>query len=315
MSADLQEVRADGGFETRVGLPRMIWRHLRSDPAGMVGFWLVVLFILMGAVGPLVAPYDPNLQDLSDKLAPPSLQHPFGTDVLGRDVLSRILAASRTGLMVALAVTAISTTIGVVLGALAGYFRGWVDAIIGRLIDLVQSFPYLLFVIFANATLGPFIVRLVKGDSSAPTDPNLQYVIVIATLGMILWGGSARLVRGQVLSLNSREFVLAARAEGARSWWIIRTHLLPHAIGPVIVSCSLIFGGALLLEASLSFLGIGIRPPTASLGSMIEQSYAQWRYHPGQILAPSLVLAMVLVGASLFGDSLNDALDPKRRRR
>lgn len=289
--------------------------HILRDPVGLIGLILVVGFILVGIFGPIFAPHDPNLQHLDQRFAEPSLTFLFGTDELGRDLLSRILHASRTGVIVAVAVTGIATLIGVTLGALAGYLGGWVDVIISRLIDLVQSFPYLLFVIFMNATLTPLVARLISGRDDTTPDAFVQYTLVIGVLGFILWGGTARLMRGQVMALTAREFVMAAHAEGAKTWMIIRRHLLPHAIGPVIVSASITFGGALLLEAALSFLGIGIQPPNASLGSMIEQNSSQWRYHPGLILLPSAVLALVLVGTSFLGDSLNDALDPKRKRR
>lgn len=292
-----------------------VLRHIVRDPVGLIGLILVAGFVLMGTVGPWLAPHDPNLQHLDEVFQGPSWTYPLGTDDLGRDVLSRVLYASRTGLLVAVSVTAITSFIGVLLGALGGYLGGWVDVVVSRLIDLVQSFPYLLFVIFMNATLGPLVARLLSGGGSSVPDAGVQYAVVIATLGLILWGGTARLMRGQVMALTSREFVLAAHAEGARTSLILRRHLLPHAIGPVIVSASLTFGGALLLEASLSYLGIGIQPPNASLGSMIEQSSSQWRYHPNLILVPSAVLALVLIGTSFLGDSLNDALDPKRKRR
>lgn len=293
----------------------LVLRHLLRDPVGVVGIVIVAGFLLTGLIGPWLAPHDPNLQHLDSTFAGPSATFLLGTDELGRDVLSRLLYASRTGVLVAVSVTSIASLIGVVLGATAGYTGGWVDGLISRMIDLVQSFPYLLFVIFMNATLTPLVARWLTGSADQLPDPTIQYAIVIATLGLILWGGTARLMRGQVMALRSREFVLAAHAEGASTARIIRRHLLPHAIGPVIVSASLTFGGALLLEASLSYLGIGIQPPNASLGSMIEQNSSQWRYHPGLILTPAAVLAIVLVGTSLLGDSLNDALDPKRQRR
>jgi ABC-type dipeptide/oligopeptide/nickel transport system permease subunit len=302
----------DSGSYARGGLLRDGWRRLRRDRIGMVGLTVVGLFVLVAVFGPFLAPHDPNVGNFSQINQGISWSHPLGTDELGRDLLSRILAGMRTGLMVALFVTVFSHLIGITLGSIAGYFGGVHDTIIGRLIDFASAFPTLLLAVFVAATVGPFINRLMTGepDSSA----IVEYVVVCASLSLVVWEGSARLIRGQLLSLREREFVLAARAEGAKGRWIISKHLFPNAAGPLIVSVSLTFGGALLLEAALSFLGIGIRPPQASLGGMINEYLNQWRYHPRLVLAPTCVLATVLVAMSLVGDSVNDALDPRRRR-
>ncbi len=294
------------------GLLRDGWRRLRRDKMGMIGLTITALFVVIALVGPFFAPYDPNVGNFSEINQGISWSHPLGTDDLGRDMLSRILAGMRTGLMVATFVTVFSHLIGITLGSIAGYFGGIHDTIIGRLIDFTAAFPTLLLAVFVAATVGPFIDRLLTGqpDSSA----TLEYVVVCASLSLVLWEGSARLMRGELLSLREREFVLAARAEGAKGRWIISKHLFPNAAGPLIVSVSLTFGGALLFEAALSFLGIGIRPPQASLGGMINEYLNQWRYHPRLVLAPTCVLAIVLVAMSLLGDSINDALDPRRRR-
>jgi peptide/nickel transport system permease protein len=300
----------------RNSLMRVAWRKLRRDPAGLIGLAIAILFVLAGLFGPYIAPYDPNLQDLMNISSTPTWAHPLGTDELGRDMLSRILAACRTGLLVATSATGIAVGIGVVLGSVAGYYSGVVDSIVSRMIEFQQAFPDLLLAVFVSATVGPYIANLLTGGDGGARGAGLsiQYVVVIASLGLVLWGGSARLIRGELLSLREREFVMAARAEGARPAWIIRRHLFPNAAGPLIVAVSLNFGGALLLEASLSFLGIGIQPPGASLGAMINQNLAQWQYHPFLVLIPTGVLAIVLIGFSLLGDALNDALDPRRGR-
>jgi peptide/nickel transport system permease protein len=296
----------------RGGLLRDGWRRLRRDKMGMIGLAISSLFVLVAIFGPFLAPYDPNVGDFSQINQGVSWSHPLGTDPLGRDMLSRILAGMRTGLLVAILVTVFAHLIGITLGSIAGYFGGIHDTIIGRMIDFVAAFPTLLLAVFVAATVGPFITRVLTGerDSSA----TIEYVVVCASLSLVVWEGSARLIRGQLLSLREREFVLAARAEGAKGRWIISKHLFPNAAGPLIVSASLTFGGALLLEAALSFLGIGIRPPQASLGGMINEYLTQWRYHPRLVVAPACVLAIVLVAMSLLGDSINDALDPRRRR-
>lgn len=297
-------------------LMRVAWRRLRRDRVGLFGLTIAGVFVFLGAFGPFLAPYDPNLQDLSAINASFSWQHPLGADELGRDMLSRVIAACRTGLLVASVATGLIFAIGIIVGSVAGFYGGIVDTVIGRIIDFFQAFPPLLMAIFVSTTVGPFIANMLTGSEQGVRGANLtiQYVVVIASLGVVLWGGVARLIRAQILSLREREFVIAARAEGARSLWTIRKHLIPNAAGPVIVTVSLNFGGALLLEASLSFLGIGIQPPGASLGAMINQNLAQWQYHPRLVLIPTAVLALLLVGLSLLGDALNDALDPRRRK-
>jgi len=311
--ATIAEVEAPlpGAF-MRGGLLRDGWRRLRRDKMGMLGLVVTALFVLVAVFGPFLAPYDPNVGNFAEINQGISWSHPLGTDELGRDLLSRVLAGMRTGLMVALFVTFFSHLIGITLGSIGGYFGGYRDTIIGRLIDFTAAFPTLLLAVFVAATVGPFISRVLTGDPHSSA--TLEYVVVCASLSLVLWEGSARLIRGQLLSLREREFVLAARAEGAKGRWIISKHLFPNAAGPLIVSISLTFGGALLLEAALSFLGIGIRPPQASLGGMINEYLTQWRYHPRLVLAPTCVLAIVLVAMSLLGDAVNDALDPRRRR-
>jgi peptide/nickel transport system permease protein len=294
------------------GLLRAGWRRLRRDPGGMIGLFFVALFVVVAIIGPLVTPYDPTVGNFAEINQGISWHHLLGTDDLGRDMLSRILSGMRTGLLVATLVTGLSYLIGVTLGAIAGYVGGVVDTIISRLIDFNAAFPNLIFAVFVAATIGPFVDRLLTGKPNS--SPTLEYVVVCTALSLVLWPGPARLMRGQLLTLREREFVLAARAEGAGGRWIIWKHLLPNAAGPLIVAGSLNFGGALLLEAALSFLGIGIRPPHASLGSMINEYLTQWRYHPRLVLAPTSVLAVVLVSFSLLGDALNDALDPRRDR-
>jgi peptide/nickel transport system permease protein len=309
---ELQELPADLTGDRGAGFFRRGWRRLRRDPAGMVGLGIAAAFVFMAVFGPAIAPYDPNLQDFLAVDRGISWSHLLGTDELGRDMLSRILAASRTGCLVATLATGISVALGMTLGALAGYYGGIVDGVISRLIDFVQAFPYLLLAVFADATIGPWIAHRLSGKGALQSSLTIQYIVVVASLGLVLWGGPARLIRGELLSLREREFVVAARAEGAKPWWVIRKHLIPNAAGPLIVSASLNFGGALLLEAALAFLGIGIQPPAADLGAMINQNLSQWRYDPRLILVPTLVLAMVLLGFSLLGDAVNDALDPRR---
>jgi peptide/nickel transport system permease protein len=294
------------------GLYRVGWRRLRRDKAGMLGLTIFAVFVLMALIGPEVTPYNPQIGQFDHINEGISWHHVLGTDDLGRDVFSRILAGMRTGLLVATLATTLSIGIGLLLGSIAGYRGGKIDMIISRAIEFMAAFPTILLAMFIGATLGPWISHELTGK--VDPDPTIQYLVVVCSLSLVLWAGSARLIRGQILSLREREFILAAHAEGAKPRWIIRKHLIPNAAGPLIVAASLNFGGALLLEAALSYLGIGIRAPKTSLGGMISEYLTQWRYHPRLVLAPALVLAIVMVGMSLLGDATNDALDPRRRR-
>jgi ABC-type dipeptide/oligopeptide/nickel transport system permease subunit len=302
---------------------RTLWHdalsHLLRDRLAAFGLVLVLLFLVLALVGPFLTPYDPMRQDFNAISQEPSALHWFGTDELGRDMLSRIVVGMRTGLMVAVIVTSIQVVVGTILGALAGFFGGWIDTIISQLIDGIIAFPYLLLALFVSATVRPPIQNLFlslyerTGASIFQSTLMLDYLVVVGALGFVACPGLARLVRGQILSLREREYVVAARTVGATGWQMITKHLIPNALGPVIVATALNFGGAILLEASLSYLGIGIQPPGASLGRMINENLSAWRFLPHLVLIPASVLALILLGFTVLGDGLNDALDPRRR--
>jgi peptide/nickel transport system permease protein len=286
----------------------------------VLGLVIVLLVVFLAIAGPYITPQDPYQQDLDNLKAPPSRAHWLGTDQLGRDYFSRILAGARTALLVGAAVTFISSVIGVLLGAAAAYFGGLVDLFSNRLLDMVQAFPKLLLAAFVNAMAKPpfqHALAWVAGVTGiyALTDTILaDYIVVLGALGLTLWTGYARLIRGQILSLRERDYVVAARAIGAPPRRIILHHLVPNALGPVIIAITVGFGEAMLLESSLSYLGIGIQPPGASWGQMISESLDQWRYSPHLVAVPGIVLAIAVLGFNLLGDGLNDALDPRRRR-
>lgn len=296
------------------------WRSLARNRAAMLGLAIVLLVVVIALIGPYITPQDPYKQDLDNLKAPPSLMHWLGTDQLGRDYFSRILAGARTALLVGATVTLISGVIGVLLGAAAAFWGGWVDLASNRLLDMVQAFPRLLLAAFVNAMAKPPFQNALAWLAGLTgltflTDTLLaDYVVVLGALGLTLWTGYARLIRGQILSLRERDFVLAARAIGAPPRRIILHHLIPNAIGPVIIAITVGFGEAMLLESSLSYLGIGIQPPGASWGQMISESLDQWRYAPHLVAVPGIVLAIAVLGFNLLGDGLNDALDPRRRR-
>lgn len=272
--------------------------------------------LLTGLFAPVLAPHSYSDQNLDAVEAPPSLDHPFGTDELGRDMLSRIIWGARTASLVAVVVVTITVSLGLLLGAAAAYLGGWVDTVVMRTCDLLFAFPGMLFALFVAATVKPTVLAVVKGWEAAFGWQGLSsmglvdYLVVLMALSLIGWPGMARLVRGQVLSLREKEFVEAARAMGASDWRIIWRHLLANAMGPIIVAISLGMGGTILSESTLSFLGIGIQPPFPSWGAMIYENYGFWRTTPHLVLAPGGVLALVVFAFNFLGDGLVDALNP-----
>lgn len=297
------------------------WESAIRNPFALGGAIIIVVFVLAAIFGPLISPYGINEQDLLNVEQPPSWDHWLGTDELGRDFLSRILAGARTAFLVATMVTVIGGTIGVMAGAVAAMSEGWAGGLIMRMTDVVLAFPTLLLAVFANKTMRPAIqtqfTTLYEWTGLEILRSRLlgDYLVVFGAIALVSWPGMARLVRGQVLSLKHSEFVEAARASGASTSWIITRHILPNVLGPVIVSITVGFGAAMLLESGLSYLGVGIQPPGASWGAMINENLDKWRYTPHLVLVPGAVLAIVIFAFNFFGDGLNDALNPRRRRR
>ena len=259
-----------------------------------VGAIIVLAAILAALVGPWVVPYDPAEQVLADRLARPTLGHPFGLDELGRDVLARVLAGARISLLVGLSVVAASAGIGTVLGSAAGYYGGWIDEVISRITDILMAFPGILLAIALVAVLGPSLTNV---------------VLALASIG---WVGYARLVRGQVLRAREFDFVQAARALGAPVPRVLARHVLPTVLNAVVVQASLGMAGAIIAEASLSFLGLGVQPPTASWGTMLAGGRAHLLDAPHLTLFPGVAIALLVLGFNFLGDGLRDALDPQR---
>jgi peptide/nickel transport system permease protein len=257
------------------------------------GTVIVGIAALAAIVGPLAAPFDPATQVLAERLAAPSLAHPFGLDELGRDILARVLAGARISFLVGLTVVTVSATIGTLLGAIAGYFGGRLDDVISRVIDTLLAFPGLLLAIALVAVLGPSLAN------------------VLFALTIIGWVGYARLVRGQVLRAREFEYVQAARALGASAVRILWKHVIPTAIPAVLVQATLGMAGAIIGEASLSFLGLGVQPPTPSWGTMLNGGRAHILDAPHLTLFPGLAIALLVLGFNFLGDGLRDRLDPR----
>jgi peptide/nickel transport system permease protein len=312
------EQRAEHAFEGVVARTplQLFWRRLRTDRVALVALGFVVVLVLAAVLAPLVVSLagvpGPNVQDTRavDSFGSPlgpSGEHPFGVDPLGRDVLARTVHGARVSLLVGLTGTAIAVVVGVIVGLLAGYYRGWVDTVLSRTIDVVLSFPVLLLGIgIASAC------SLGNGCFGGAVAPGLRTVILV--IAIVSWTAIARVVRGQVLSLREHEFVLAARSLGASNRRIVVREILPNLAAPIVVYSSLLLPQTILFEAALSFLGVGVSPPTASWGWMIADAAdnfdTQWWY----MLFPGAALLLTVLAFNLLGDGVRDALDPRTVR-
>jgi len=261
-----------------------------------VGGVIVLLTIALALFGPAISPYDASSQELARRLEPPSVSHPFGLDELGRDILTRIASGARISLLVGLAVVSVSSLLGMLFGSVAGYFGGRVDDVISRVIDVLMAFPGILLAIALVAVLGPSLVN------------------VVLALSVIGWVGYARLVRGQALRAREFEFVQAARALGANPGRIVLKHVLPTAFPSVVVQATLGMAGAIIAEASLSFLGLGVQPPTPSWGTMLDAGRSHLFDAPHLTIFPGMAIAILVLGFNFLGDGLRDRVDPKMQR-
>jgi oligopeptide transport system permease protein len=272
---------------------RAAWQRLMRHRmnAWALGF-LVVLMLLCG-IGPEVSPYDQSQQDLELKAMNPSMAHWLGTDPLGRDMLTRILHGGRVSLEVGLLATAVAAIIGVFYGMVSGLAGGRTDAAMMRIVDILYAFPFINFVILLMAIVGR------------------EFLLIFVAIGAVEWLTMARVVRGQVLALKNLEFIIAARACGAGFWHIVWKHLLPNVMGLIIIYASLTVPGVMLLEAALSFLGLGIQPPDASWGVLIQEGANSMQSYPWLLLYPGIFFSMTLLALNLLGDGLRDAFDPK----
>ena len=259
-----------------------------------IGIAIVIVAALAALIGPTLSPFDPAAQELALRLAAPSRAHPFGLDELGRDILSRVLAGARISFLVGLTVVSVSALVGTLLGAVAGYFGGVLDDLISRVIDTLLAFPGLLLAIALVAVLGPSLAN------------------VLFALTIIGWVGYARLVRGQVLRTREFEYVQAARALGAGAPRILWRHVIPTAIPAVVVQATLGMAGAIIGEAALSFLGLGVQPPTPSWGTMLNGGRAHLLDAPHLTVFPGLAIALLVLGFNFVGDGLRDLTDPRR---
>ena len=307
---------------------RSLWldafERLVRNKTAVFGMIVVGFILFLAVFGSVLAPKDYLETFMRSGSKPhdgPSSEYWLGTDKVGRDILSRLMHGARTAVFAAAITVIIGQAIGITMGAVAGYFRGVVDDIIMRIVDVLFSFPDFLFAAFLSASIRTPIVKLM-GDLKQQTDWGIldetifiDYIILFGALAMVNWSGTARLIRGQILSLREQDFIRAEIALGIPTWLIIRKHLIPNSIAPLVVGISGGIGGILLLESSLSFFGLGIQPPAASWGDMINTALPQWRLYPWEVLMPGLLLGTAVFGFNYLGDGLNDALNPRQIRR
>ncbi len=289
LQLELQSVQE----ETQLG---MVWRRFRRHRLALVGFAVITILLLTVAFAPLIAPYDPLAQDLANRNQVFSSAHLMGTDELGRDVFSRILFAGQISLSIGLSVAILGELVGMTLGAMAGFFGGWVDDVISRIVDLWLTLPTLPILLILSAFFR---------EGGVP--------MLIAILVAFGWTSACRVVRGVVLSLRNQEFTEAARALGISDFEIIFRHMLPNALAPIIVGMTLAVGGAIITESALSFLGFGVRLPTATWGNMLQNAQNDMFLAPWKAVLPGFFIFITSLSFNFMGDGLRDALDPRMK--
>src|SRR4030043_1228555 len=273
------------------------WRHFKKNRLGVGGLVIFVIVFCIAIFAPFLSPYDPGKTNVSLKLKSPSFQHYLGTDQLGRDVFSRMLYGSQISLSVGFVAVGISILIGIMVGAMAGYKGGWVDSLLMRFVDIMLSFPSFFLILTVVAILRP----------------NIYNVMIV--IGITSWMGTARFVRAEFLSLRERDFVQAARALGVKDLRIIFRHILPNALAPVFVTATLDVATAILIEASLSFLGFGVQPPAPSWGNLLPEGRTYIFDAWWLTVFPGLAILIIVLSFNLLGEGLRDALDPRLRGR
>ncbi|MGD9200282.1 MAG: ABC transporter permease subunit [Chitinispirillia bacterium] len=269
------------------------WHRLKKNKLAVFGFIVLLFMTITAILTPLIAPYSYEVQNLELMASPPSVKHWLGTDTLGRDLLTRIMYGGRISLMVGFLATMVSLIIGVLWGTVSGYAGGRVDAVMMRIVDILYALPFIIFVVLLMVIFGTNIILL------------------FLAIGAIEWLTMARIVRGQVLSLRRQEFIEAAIAMGIPNWQIIIKHLIPNVLGIIIVYCTLTIPQVMLVEAFLSFLGLGVQPPMSSWGLLIRYGVESMEEYPWLMIFPGLVLSLTLFSLNFLGDGLRDALDPK----
>lgn len=272
------------------------WRRLKKNKLAMLGLYTIIAIILIAVIGPWLSPLSYSDQNLNETNRPPSADHWFGTDNLGRDLFIRVLYGARISLSIGIVASLINLTIGVAYGGIAGYLGGRIDRLMMNIVDVLYGIPVLLYVILLMVILTPGLTN------------------IFIALGISYWLGMARIVRSQILSLKEQEYILAARTIGAGKWRILFSHLIPNSLSPIIITMTLAIPEAIFTEAFLSFIGLGVAAPMASWGVLASEGVASLRSYPFQLFFPAIAISITMLAFTFLGDGLRDALDPRVRR-
>ena len=292
---DKASISADQISRPSVSYWKDAWRRFRKDKLAMFGLVMILIVSLFAIFGPMLCPYDYDEADFFSIAQWPSKAHWFGTDALGRDLYVRVLYGARISLSIGVVAAVVNMVIGVLYGGIAGYFGGKVDNVMMRIVDIIIALPSLLYTILLMMLMGS----------------NVRSILIALCLSS--WVGTARITRSQVVSLKHQEYALAAKLAGASDFQILLRHLLPNAMGPIIVSVMFLIPGAIFSEAYLSYIGLGIKPPNCSWGVLAKDGIAQLRIHPYQVFVPAFLICTTMLALNLLGDGLRDAFDPKLR--
>ena len=299
-----------------VGYWKASWQRLKANRLAMTAMIVILLLCLFAFLGPVLSPYTYDQQVRGDEALWPCLKHPFGTDRLGRDILVRCMIGTRISMVVGLVSAIIVLILGSIYGSIAGLAGGKVDILMMRIVDVVYSVPEILLIVVIKMVISQPLDNLI---ASAPSLRGLQkigsgLIAIFLVYGLLYWVGMARIVRGQILQLKNQEFVTAARAMGCSPGRMIREHLLPNCVGQLVATAMLQIPSAIFTEAFLSYLGIGVSAPMASLGSLTSEALNGITSYPYRVVFPALLISLIILSFNLFGDGLRDALDPKMKK-
>jgi len=316
-AASLDEATVGGvGEAQRIGRPpqslaRLAWQRFRRHRMAMVGATLLFVIVLYVTVGALVfSEHYANRNDLTSTLQSPSATHPFGTDGTGRDIMARTVYGGQISIVIGLLAVVVSLVVGVLIGAIAGFYGGIVDSLLMRFTEAMMNIPQLFLLIILGKMLGgkiPSFELLGRTLSGS-------VVVIIGVIGLTSWMYLARIVRANYLGLKEREFITAARCLGTRNWFIIFRHILPNTVAPIVVAATLGVASAIISEAYISFLGLGVQPPTATWGNMLDQAYHHLDTEPWMWFFPGMLIVLTVLSINFLGDGLRDALDPRSQR-
>ena len=299
-----------------IGYWKASWQRLKSNKIAMFALGIIVVLIVFAFIGPKLSPYTYEQQVREDTSMWPCLKHPFGTDRLGRDIMVRCMIGTRISMIVGLVSAVIVLILGSIYGSIAGLAGGKVDIFMMRIVDIIYSVPEILLIVVIKMVISEPLDNLIAGTAALKGLQRIGsgLIAIFIVYGLLYWVGMARIVRGQILQLKNQEFVTAARAMGCKSSRMIREHLLPNCVGQLVATAMLQIPSAIFTEAFLSYLGIGVSAPMASLGSLTSEALNGIQSYPYRVISPAVLISLIILSFNLFGDGLRDALDPKMKK-